>query len=60
MYKSQHVNLNMKNQGNVSPPNSHHNSTSEPKDKELAEISEKDFRSLLLKMIRDLKQDSNR
>jgi hypothetical protein len=50
----------MKSQDNVSPPNSHHNSTSEPKDKELAEISEKDFRSLLLKMIRDLKQDSNR
>jgi hypothetical protein len=55
--KTQHGNLNMKNQGNVSPPNSHCNySTSEFKDNELAEMLERKFRSLLLKMTRDLKE----
>jgi hypothetical protein len=52
MHKTQYRNLNMKNQGKVSPPNSlHNNSTSESKDNELAEISEREFRSPLLKMI---------
>jgi hypothetical protein len=51
----------MKNQGNISPPNSHHNnSTSESKDNELAEMLERKFRCLLLKVIRDLKEDSNK
>jgi hypothetical protein len=51
----------MKNQGNVSPPNSHqNNSTSEFKDNELAKISGRELRSLLLKMISDLKEDSNK
>jgi hypothetical protein len=41
----------MKNQGNISPPNSHHNnSTSESKDNELVKMSEREFRSQLLKM----------
>jgi hypothetical protein len=49
----------MKNQG--LPPNSHHkNSTSELKYNELVNILEQEFRSLLLKMIRDLKEDSNK
>jgi hypothetical protein len=48
----------MKNQGNVLSPNSHHNnSTSESKDNELAKMSDKGFRSLLSKMIRNLKED---
>jgi peptidoglycan hydrolase CwlO-like protein len=54
-------NLKVKNPGNVSPPNSHHsNSTSESKDGELANKLEREFRSLLLKMISDLKEDSNK
>jgi hypothetical protein len=51
----------MKNQGNLSLPNFHHNnSTSESKVKKLTEMSEKQFRRLLLKMIRDLKEDSKK
>jgi ribosome biogenesis protein Nip4 len=51
----------MKNQGKVSPPISHqNNSTSESKDNELAKMSEREFRSLQLKMIRDFKEDSNK
>jgi hypothetical protein len=61
MCDSQHTNLNRENQSNVSPLNSHHNnSTSESKDNELAEISEKEFRSLLLKIISDLKENSHK
>jgi hypothetical protein len=41
----------MKNQSNGLHPNSYNNLTSESKYNELAEISEKEFRSLLLKMI---------
>jgi hypothetical protein len=41
----------MKKQGNVSSPKPHHNSsTTEPKDNELDEF-EREFKSLLLKMI---------
>jgi hypothetical protein len=51
----------MKDQGNVLSPNSHHNNaTSESKDNELAKMSERELRSLVLKMIIDLKEDSNR
>jgi hypothetical protein len=52
--------LNMKHHGNVLPTNSHqNNSTSKSKDNELVKMSEKEFRSLPLKMIRDLKEDTN-
>jgi hypothetical protein len=51
----------MKNQGNVSLPNSNHNnSTSEFKDNKLFKMSEGEFRSLMLKMIKDFKEDSNK
>jgi hypothetical protein len=51
-------NLNMKNQVDILPPNSHHNkSASESKNNELAKMSEQEFRSQLLKMIIDLKED---
>jgi hypothetical protein len=51
----------MKNQYNVSPPNSHqNNSTSESNDNELSKVSERESRNQLLKMIRDLKEDSNK
>jgi hypothetical protein len=55
MCKTQHRNLNMKNQGNVSSSNSHcNNSTSVSKVNELAKMLKKEFRGLLLKMIREL------
>jgi hypothetical protein len=38
---SQHRNLNMKSQGNISPPNTHKKLTSESKDNEFAEMSER-------------------
>jgi predicted acyl esterase len=61
MPKTQSRNLNMKNQSNVSPPYSHKNSSiSEPKDNELAKRLRGQFRSLLLKMIRDLKEYKNK
>jgi hypothetical protein len=61
MCKTPYENLNMKNQGNVSPPNSNlNNSTSEFKENELAKILENEFRSPLLKMIEHLKEDSNK
>jgi septal ring factor EnvC (AmiA/AmiB activator) len=61
MHKTLHRNLNMKNQGNASHPNFHqNNSTFESKDNELAQILEKEFRSLLIKIIKDLKEDSNK
>jgi hypothetical protein len=51
----------MKSQGHVSSANSYHNnSTFEFKDNELAKMSEREFRSLLLKIIRDIKDDSNK
>jgi hypothetical protein len=51
----------MKNQSNVSRPNSiHNNSTSESKDNELFKILKGEFRRLLLQMIRDLKENSNK
>jgi hypothetical protein len=50
----------MKNQGNVSLPPSHHsNSTSESKDNDLVEMSERQFRSLLL-LIYFLKEETNK
>jgi hypothetical protein len=49
----------MKKSGSVSPPRPHNNSTTESKDNELTEASDRDFRSLLLKMTNDLKEDSN-
>jgi hypothetical protein len=50
-------NLNMKNQGNGWPPDFHlSNSTSESTDNELTKMSERQFRSLLLKMIENLRQ----
>jgi hypothetical protein len=51
----------MKYQGHVLSPHSHHNnSASDLKDNELAKMIERKFRSLLLKMILDLKEDSNK
>jgi hypothetical protein len=38
----------------------HHNSTSESKGSELSKMSERECRNLLLKMIRDLKEHSNK
>jgi hypothetical protein len=49
----------MKNQGDVSSPNPY-NSTTESKENELAKISDREFRNLLLKMINDLKDDTNK
>jgi hypothetical protein len=49
----------MNAQGNTSPPNSHHNN-SESKDNELAEMLERECRSLILKMIKNLKEDSHK
>jgi hypothetical protein len=40
--------------------NPHNNSTIESKDNELAEMSEKEIRRLLLKMISDTKDESNK
>jgi hypothetical protein len=59
MGKSEHKNLIMKDQSSVSHPKPH-KSTTESKDNELTEMSEREFRSLLLKMIRDHKEKSNR
>jgi polyhydroxyalkanoate synthesis regulator phasin len=51
----------MKNQGNIFPPNSfHNNSTSESRNNESVEISDREFRSLLLKIISDLNEDRNK
>jgi hypothetical protein len=51
----------MGNQGKVSPLNSQdNNSTSESKHNELIKMSEREFRRLLLQMITDLKEDSNK
>jgi hypothetical protein len=50
----------MKNQGSVSLTRLYNNSANESKDNELAEVSEKEFRSLLLKMVNNLKEDSNK
>jgi hypothetical protein len=51
----------MKKTGNVLPPNFHHNNlTSESKDNVFAEEVERELRCLLLKMISDLKEDSNK
>jgi hypothetical protein len=47
MHKSQHRNLNIANQGNVSPPDSCHNSIFEYKDNELADMSERELRGTL-------------
>jgi hypothetical protein len=60
MHSSKHRNLNMKNQGSVSLTRLYNNSANESKDNELAEVSEKEFRSLLLKMVNNLKEDSNK
>jgi hypothetical protein len=49
----------MKNQGSVSPSKSHHSST-KSKDNELADMSDGEIKSLLLKMINDLKENSNK
>jgi hypothetical protein len=61
MHKSQGRNLNKINHGNFFLlPKPHQNSTTESKDNELAEMSEREIRSLLLKMTHVLKEDSNK
>jgi hypothetical protein len=50
----------MKSQGNISPPKHHNKPTTEYKNNELAKMSEREFRNLLLKIINDLKEDSNK
>jgi hypothetical protein len=50
----------MKIYANVSPQNSHYHSTFEFKDNGFVKMSEREFRNLLLKMISDLKEDSNK
>jgi hypothetical protein len=49
-----------KNQGNVTLQKSPQQLETESKDNELAEMFEREFRSLMLKMISDLKEDSNK
>jgi hypothetical protein len=49
----------MKNSGSIFSQKPYNNSTTESKDNELTDMSEKEFRNLLLKMINDLKKDSN-
>jgi DNA-binding ferritin-like protein len=44
----------------MSPLQNPNNSTTESKENELVEKSDRDFRSQLLKMISDLKEDSNK
>jgi predicted RNA-binding protein with RPS1 domain len=55
----QHRNLSLKKQSTVSFPKSHKNTT-ESNYNELAEMSDRGFKSLLLKMINDIKEDSNK
>jgi hypothetical protein len=50
----------MKNQGSVSLTRLYNNSANESKDNELAEVSEKEFRSLLLKIISDPEENSDK
>jgi hypothetical protein len=51
----------MKNEENISSPKLYHNSTLESKDNEFTEMSERDSKNVrLLKMITDLKQESNK
>jgi hypothetical protein len=59
MLTSQCRNLNMKNQSSVSSPKPH-NTTTEPRENEMAEISDREFKSLQLKMNNVLKEDSNK
>jgi esterase/lipase len=50
----------MKNQGNFSPPKSHNNSIIESKDNKLVQMCDREFRHLLLNMINNLKEYSNK
>jgi hypothetical protein len=49
----------MKKQGNMTSPKAC-NSITESKDTEMPEMPEKELKSLVLKIISDLKQDSNK
>jgi hypothetical protein len=50
----------MKNQGIITPPKPHNNSTTASKYNDLAEMSDGIFRSLLFKRINDFKDNSNK
>jgi hypothetical protein len=50
----------MKNQGIVTPPHLHNISTTQSKDNKVGDIWGRELRSLLLKMINDFKEDSNK
>jgi hypothetical protein len=52
---------NMKKQGNMTPPKAHNSSKTESKDIEMVEVPpDKEFKSPVLKMVNDLKEDSNK
>jgi hypothetical protein len=46
----------MKKQGNVIPPKAQNSSITKSKDTEMAKMTEKEYKSLLLKMISDLRR----
>jgi hypothetical protein len=48
----------MKTQGNITSPKACNSSITEFKDTEMAEILDKEFKSLICKMINDFKEDS--
>jgi hypothetical protein len=50
----------MKMQGNMAPPKTHTTTISKSKAFEVAEMLDKEFKSLFLKVISDLKEDSNK
>jgi hypothetical protein len=51
----------MKTKGDVSCSNSHqNNSIYESKDTQLSKMSERELRSLLLKIVRDLEEDASK
>jgi hypothetical protein len=58
MHKLHHRNIeNMKKQGTMTPPKAHNSSITESKDTEGVEMLEEEFKTLVLKIISDLKKD---
>jgi hypothetical protein len=49
----------MKKQGNMIPPKAYNFSITKSKDTEMAKMHDKEFKSLLMKMINNIKMDSN-
>jgi hypothetical protein len=50
---------NIKKQGNMIPPKAYNFSITKSKDTEMAKMHDKEFKSLLMKMINNIKMDSN-